>query len=202
MGIDLIRGGRIANRGFRKTKSSNSYLQSLIRVLLLTFSSTPSSAAGPMPSSTRSSTSVSINPVLIAIPSPSHASLRLLLTTVTPPSRERTNTNALSLSSAQSPTMPDFLTFLRDSELSHSDSPRLPETESLKPRAPASLSTNWLRLPPMERMCSFLEAPETARLKGTSVFTLARRDLTLLLVLEARAVNSREPEAEDDSYPI
>ena len=34
MGIDLIRGGRIANRGFRKTKSSNNYLQSLIKVLL------------------------------------------------------------------------------------------------------------------------------------------------------------------------
>lgn len=32
MGIDLIRGGRIANRGFRTTKSSNSYLKSLIKV--------------------------------------------------------------------------------------------------------------------------------------------------------------------------
>lgn len=32
MGIDLIRGGRIANRGFRKTKSSNSYIKSLIRL--------------------------------------------------------------------------------------------------------------------------------------------------------------------------
>ena len=32
MGIDLIRGGRIANRGFRTTKSSNSYLKSLIHV--------------------------------------------------------------------------------------------------------------------------------------------------------------------------
>ena len=34
MGIDLIRGGRIANRGFRTTKSSNSYLKSLINVTL------------------------------------------------------------------------------------------------------------------------------------------------------------------------
>ena len=34
MGIDLIRGGRIANRGIRKTKSSNSYLKSLIKVYL------------------------------------------------------------------------------------------------------------------------------------------------------------------------
>lgn len=137
MGIDLIRGGRIANRGFRKTKSSNSYLQSLIKVLPPTFSSTPSSAAGPTPSSTRSSTSVSTNPASIAIPSPSHASLRPSLTTATPPSKERTSTNASSLSSAQSPTMLDCSTFLRDSESSHSDSPRLPETESPKPRAAA-----------------------------------------------------------------
>jgi hypothetical protein len=33
MGIDLIRGGRIPNRGIRKTKTSNLYLKSLIRVL-------------------------------------------------------------------------------------------------------------------------------------------------------------------------
>ena len=32
MGIDLIRGGRIANRGFRKTKSSNAYIKTLIKV--------------------------------------------------------------------------------------------------------------------------------------------------------------------------
>ena len=32
MGIDLIRGGRIANRGFRTTKSTNSYLKTLIKV--------------------------------------------------------------------------------------------------------------------------------------------------------------------------
>jgi len=34
MGIDLIRGGRIANRGFRTTKSTNNYLKSLIKVAL------------------------------------------------------------------------------------------------------------------------------------------------------------------------
>ena len=34
MGIDLIRGGRIANRGFRATKTSNAYLKSLINVSL------------------------------------------------------------------------------------------------------------------------------------------------------------------------
>ena len=32
MGIDLIRGGRIPNRGIRKTKTSNLYLKSLIRL--------------------------------------------------------------------------------------------------------------------------------------------------------------------------
>ena len=32
MGIDLIRGGRIPNRGFKKTKSSNAYMKSLIKV--------------------------------------------------------------------------------------------------------------------------------------------------------------------------
>ena len=59
MGIDLIRGGRIANRGFRTTKSSNSYLKSLINVPLASVSSTPSSPGGPMPNSTKSSTSAS-----------------------------------------------------------------------------------------------------------------------------------------------
>ena len=33
MGIDLIRGGRIPNRGRRETKTSNSYLKTLIKVL-------------------------------------------------------------------------------------------------------------------------------------------------------------------------
>lgn len=51
MGIDLIRGGRIANRGFRTTKSSNSYLKSLINVHPPTLSSTPSSKEELMPSS-------------------------------------------------------------------------------------------------------------------------------------------------------
>ena len=33
MGIDLIRGGRIPSRGLRKTKTTNQYLKSLIKVL-------------------------------------------------------------------------------------------------------------------------------------------------------------------------
>ena len=32
MGIDLLRGGRTPNRGFRQTKSSNQYLKTLIKV--------------------------------------------------------------------------------------------------------------------------------------------------------------------------
>jgi hypothetical protein len=34
MGIDLIRGGRIPNRGRRDTKTSNTYLKTLIKVYL------------------------------------------------------------------------------------------------------------------------------------------------------------------------
>lgn len=34
MAIDLIRGGRIPNRGFKPTKSSNAYLKTLIKVTL------------------------------------------------------------------------------------------------------------------------------------------------------------------------
>jgi large subunit ribosomal protein L18e len=32
MAIDLIRGGRIANRGIRKTKTTNSYIKTLIKL--------------------------------------------------------------------------------------------------------------------------------------------------------------------------
>jgi hypothetical protein len=40
MGIDLIRGGRIANRGFRKTKTTNTYIKTLIKVIIFLFSCT------------------------------------------------------------------------------------------------------------------------------------------------------------------
>ena len=61
MGIDLIRGGRIANRGFRATKSSNSYLKSLINVQPIPYSFTPSSQGELTLSSTKSCTNVSTN---------------------------------------------------------------------------------------------------------------------------------------------
>ena len=32
MGIDLIRGGRISYRGIRKTKTTNPYIKTLIKV--------------------------------------------------------------------------------------------------------------------------------------------------------------------------
>jgi hypothetical protein len=38
MGIDLLRGGRTANRNRRETKSSNAYLKLLIKVLIMLFS--------------------------------------------------------------------------------------------------------------------------------------------------------------------
>lgn len=34
MAIDLLRGGRTANRGFKATKTTNSYLKTLIKVHL------------------------------------------------------------------------------------------------------------------------------------------------------------------------
>lgn len=37
MAIDLIRGGRIANRGIRKTKSTNTYIKTLIKVNALEY---------------------------------------------------------------------------------------------------------------------------------------------------------------------
>lgn len=38
MAIDLLRGGRTANRGFKATKTTNSYLKTLIKVHLKLFS--------------------------------------------------------------------------------------------------------------------------------------------------------------------
>jgi len=77
MGIDLIRGGRIANRGFRTTKSTNNYLKSLIKVINLSFSFTPSYQEEPKPNSMKLFTKDSISQDLIVIPSPSHALLSI-----------------------------------------------------------------------------------------------------------------------------
>jgi hypothetical protein len=61
MGIDLIRGGRIANRGFRKTKSSNAYLKTLIKVVSFQLSYTVFLLEELMPNSIRLSIKDSIN---------------------------------------------------------------------------------------------------------------------------------------------
>lgn len=68
MGIDLIRGGRIANRGFRTTKSSNSYLKSLINVHNHPPSSTLSFNAELIPNSIKLSIRDSTSPDLTATP--------------------------------------------------------------------------------------------------------------------------------------
>ena len=72
MAIDLIRGGRIANRGIRTTKSSNAYLKTLIKVpSIIILSSTPSWTGEPTPSSIKPSIRDSTNRGLIDTPSPS-----------------------------------------------------------------------------------------------------------------------------------
>ena len=131
MGIDLIRGGRIANRGFRTTKSGNSYLKSLIHVTLISCSSTPSYQEELTPNSTKSSINVSINPDSIVTPSPSHALPSISPMTALLQSKAIINSSVLSPLLEPSPTMLDYSTYLKDSELSLSDSPKLPEIESL-----------------------------------------------------------------------
>ena len=61
MAIDLIRGGRNTNRGFKKTKSSNAYLKTLIKVKLYSFSFMPSCQEEPTPNSITQSIRDSIN---------------------------------------------------------------------------------------------------------------------------------------------
>lgn len=130
MGIDLIRGGRIANRGARKTKTSNNYLQSLIKVPVALVSFTPSCPAGPMLSSTRSSTKDSTSRNSIATPSPFPASPDTSRAIATPLIRVTTSSLASSPSSEPSPTTPVFSTSPRDLRSAPLSSPRLPRTAS------------------------------------------------------------------------
>lgn len=114
MGIDLIKGGRIANRGNRKTKSSNAYLVSLIKVPSIPFSFIPSFQEEPTISSTRSSIKDSTNQDSTVSPSPFHASLNISPKIETHNSRETHNLNASSQSSAPSPMMSDSLMSQKD----------------------------------------------------------------------------------------
>ena len=81
MGIDLIRGGRIANRGFRTTKSTNSYLKSLINVLLLPLSFTLSCSAEPTPSSIKLSTKdlISLDSIVTPFHSPESSNTSVVI---------------------------------------------------------------------------------------------------------------------------
>jgi len=114
MGIDLIRGGRIANRGFRTTKSTNNYLKSLIKVTTHLLSSTPSYQEELMPNSTKLYTKDSINLDSIAIPSPSHALSSISPKIAHPLLREPTSLTELLQLLEQSPMMLDYLTSLKD----------------------------------------------------------------------------------------
>ena len=93
MGIDLIRGGRIANRGFRTTKSSNSYLKSLINVIYHLCSFTHSYQEELMRNLTKSSTNALTNQDSIVTPSPFHALLNIFLMIAHPLSKVITNSS-------------------------------------------------------------------------------------------------------------
>jgi len=199
MGIDLIRGGRIANRGFRTTKSSNSYLKSLIHVIPPSFSSIHSSREELTLNSIKLCTNVSTSPDLIVTPSPSHALLNICPMIDLLRLRVIINSSVSLPLLELLPTMSDYLTYPKGSELSLLDSPKPPETESLLPREAAWLSTNLLSSHPPEKTCCCLEVPETEKLKDISVFAPVKRVHTLLLVLDQWVENSRWPEVEDDS---
>ena len=199
MGIDLIRGGRIANRGFRATKSSNSYLKSLIKVPIKQRSFTPSSPEEPNPSSMRWSTRDSTKHAWTDTPSPSPESLNICQTTTQQSLRERPSTTPGSSPLLdQSPTTLDSSTSPKDSESQPLDLPKLPEKESLLPKVHPWPSINSPNSPPLERVSSFWEAPETERQKDISVWPLVKRDHTLLLASDHKVENSKGLEAEDD----
>lgn len=203
MGIDLIRGGRIANRGFRTTKSSNSYLKTLIRVPHSSRSSTPSSPEEPSPSSMRSSTSDSTSPGSTATPSPFPESPGTSPRTTQLSQREKLSTTPASLLwSDRSPMTSACSTSLRDSESQPSSSPRLPATESLLLEArhsPSTSSPNW---PQQARESCCSAAQEIARPRGISASARAKRDPTLLRECDRRAGNSSEQEEEDDLFKL
>lgn len=94
------------------------------------------------------------------------------------------------------------LKYLKDWESSLLDSPQKPVEESLKTKDLAILSINLLNSLPQEKEFFFWEVPVAEKLTVSSVFILVKKDHTLPQELEPKVVNSKEPEAEDDSYPI
>ncbi len=199
MGIDLIRGGRIASRGFRKTKSSNAYLQSLIKVFNLTFSFIPSWLAELTPSSIRSSIRDSINRDSIAIPYPSPELSSILQAPRQQFLKEKLNsTHKLSPSSAASQMMLDCSMSLKDSEFALWNSHKLLKTEFIKLRVLPTLLISWLNWLHAEREFCCWEVHGIERPRGISVCILVKKVLTQLLACVLRVVSSREPEVEDD----
>lgn len=141
MGIDLIRGGRIPNRGVHKTKSTNPYLKSLIRVHPLLPSFTPSSREGPIADSTRSSTSVSTRPDSTVTPFRSPAL----------PSTSASKKTKQWPSSAPSQTMSGSRLYPRESTSAPSGSPNRPESVCSPTAAKSSPGTNSPRRLPLGR---------------------------------------------------
>jgi len=117
MGIDLIRGGRIANRGFRKTKSSNAYLKTLIKVVSFQLSYTVFLLEELMPNSIRLSIKDSINQGLTDTQSQSQELLGTSKTINFPFLKEKINImQELLLLSELLLMMLDFWMSLKDSE--------------------------------------------------------------------------------------
>lgn len=108
MGIDLIRGGRIANRGFRNTKTTNTYIKTLIKVTFLLLSCTHSQLEELNPNSIQQSLSVLTNPDLIDILFQSLNQLKYSPQLIRQLIREKINlTQQSQLLSAQSRTILD-----------------------------------------------------------------------------------------------
>lgn len=132
MGIDLIRGGRIANRGFRTTKSSNNYLKSLIKVHQLLFSSTHSLREELILSSIKLFIKDLTSHALIVILFLFHASLDFSAKTELYYLKEQINLIVLQQLLELSLTMLDYLIFQKVLELLLFALLKLPEIELLQ----------------------------------------------------------------------
>ena len=93
----------------------------------------------------------------------------------------------------------DYSPSQKDSESAPLNSQLKPEKELLLPRVNASLLTNLLKLPPLERMSFSSEVPEIEKPKDSSAFTQVKRDLTLPPESEPKEENGKEPEEEDEN---
>lgn len=92
----------------------------------------------------------------------------------------------------------DWFNFLKVLESVLWSSPVKLEAESWNRKDNAWLSISLHKLPQLVKMSSCSEAQEIEKLRDISVYILGRKGLTLLLVLDAKAENGKEPEEEDD----